>query len=371
MEAKAAVLYEVKTPYRVETIELDEPREREVLVKLAASGLCHSDDHTYTGDVPGPLPMVLGHEGAGVVVEVGSHVTKVAPGDHVLLHPIPACGECRWCVSGRQNLCDFGAYALTGHGYDGGYRRHKDGKDIGAYCQIATFADHTVVADMHVVKIDDDIPLDVVALVGCGVTTGVGAAVNVAKVQPGDVVVVVGVGGVGTSAVQGARIAGAAAIVAVDPVEFRREEAKRFVATHSAASVEEAKEVVSTLTRNVGADAVIICVGVLHGDLIGPAADLVAKGSKLVITSVSPMMESDVDLNLMGFAMLNKQLLGHVYGQANPVEEFRRLLNLYRKKQLLLDEMVTTRYSLEQINEGYADMHNGRNVRGLIDYSLS
>ncbi|GHF35689.1 S-(hydroxymethyl)glutathione dehydrogenase/alcohol dehydrogenase [Amycolatopsis bartoniae] len=368
MKIPAAVLFGVKDDYRIEEIELDPPNPHEVTVKLAASGLCHSDDHSVTGDVPCPFPIIGGHEGAGVVTEIGSQVTALKEGDHVLLHPVPNCGECRWCVSGRANLCDDGAFALTGYAPDGTYRRRLNGENIGAYVQLGTFATHTTVSETQVVKIPEDIPLQTAALIGCGVTTGFGAATKVADVKPGDVVVVVGVGGVGTSAVQGARIAGAGTVVAVEPLQFRREFALTVGATHTAASVDEATELVRDLTRGVMADVVIVTVGVLHGDLLGPVMGLTSKGGKAVITSVAPIAETTATVSLFDLAMSNKRIYGHVFGEANPAEDFRRLIELYRSGLLKLDEMITTRYSLDQINEGYQAMHSGANIRGLITY---
>jgi len=368
MKVEAAVLYGVNEPYKIEEIELDAPKEREVLVELVASGLCHSDDHLVTGDVPLPGPVVAGHEGAGVVVEVGSEVTRVKQGDHVILHPVPNCGQCRWCATGRANLCDMGAYALTGYAPDGTYRRHLKGGDIGAFCQLGTFSPYTTVSETQVAAIDPDVPLNVAALIGCGVTTGVGAATKVAQIRQGDVVVVIGVGGVGTSAVQGARIAGASTIVAVEPGEYRRGRAAEFGATHAVASTAEATELVRDLTRGVMADVVIITVGVMHGELLGEAATLTSKGGTCVLTSVTPLAETTASISLFDFAMSNKRLLGHVYGEANPIDDFRRMVGLYKSGALKLDEMITTEFSLAEINDGFAAMHAGSTVRGAIRY---
>jgi len=369
MRTHAAVLWQQGGPWKLEQIELDPPKEREVLVKLAASGLCHSDDHAVTGDTPIPYPVVGGHEGAGVVVEVGSQVTRVAVGDHVILAAVPSCGACRWCSSGRANLCDLGAFALTGHGPDGTYRRHLDGVGIGAFAQLGTFSPYVVVGETQTVAIRQDIPLELAALVGCGVTTGLGAAQRVGQVQPGDVVVVVGIGGVGINAVQGARIAGAATIVAVDPVAKKRDWAREFGAHHAVASVEEAQQLVAQLTRNVMADKAILCVGVAHGSDVGPLLNLVSKGGRVVITSVAPVAEEGMSGSLFALAMMNRQLVGHVFGQANPTADFPRTLDLYTGGQLRLAELVTARYTLDQINEGYEAMHRGDNLRGIITYS--
>ena len=229
MRTRAAVLYGPHTEYVVEEIELDPPRAGEVLVRFAASGMCHSDEHLVTGsmamdkeflDLLGwqQYPIIAGHEGAGVVVEVGEGVTTVAPGDHVVTSFVPACGRCRPCASGHQNLCDLGAYLLSGHMLDGTSRHHTlDGRDIATMCCLGTFAEHSVMNLNSLVKIEPDLPLDKACLVGCGVTTGWGSATYAADVAPGDTVVVIGTGGVGMNAVQGAHLAGARYVVPSTP----------------------------------------------------------------------------------------------------------------------------------------------------------
>jgi S-(hydroxymethyl)glutathione dehydrogenase/alcohol dehydrogenase len=368
MRTQAAVLWERGAPWSIEDVDLAPPTGRGVLVELAASGLCHSDDHCVTGDMPVPLPLIGGHEGAGTVLEVGPDASRVRPGDHVILTPLPSCGVCRWCASGRANLCDAGAAAMSPESYDGVYRYDVKGRTVPSFVHLGTFSRYVVVSEWQTVPIDRDIPLDVASLIGCGVSTGWGAAVKVAEVAPGDTVVVVGVGGVGVNAVQGARLSGASLIMAVDPIAFRRDAARSLGADVAVASVEEAAGQLVELTRGVMADKVIVCVGVLYGDLVGPITELVSKGGRLVITSVTPMHETSVAMGLGMFAMTNKSLLGHVFGQVNPVADFPRILGLYRAGALRLDELITRRYALAQINEGYADMHAGRTVRGLIEH---
>ena len=235
MKTKAAVLWEVNAPWSVEEIELDAPGPGEVFVKIAASGMCHSDEHLTTGDLPFALPIVGGHEGAGVVEAIGEGVSWLAVGDHVVFGFIPSCGRCPSCSTGHQNLCDLGA--LMGLGLqisDGTSRHHAQGKDLTLMCMLGTFAHHTVVNEASCIKIEKDVPLDKACLLGCGVVTGWGSAVYAADVSPGDTVVVVGVGGIGANAIQGARLAGAKRIVAIDPIEFKREKAMEFGATHTA-----------------------------------------------------------------------------------------------------------------------------------------
>ncbi|WP_165704599.1 alcohol dehydrogenase catalytic domain-containing protein, partial [Mycobacteroides abscessus] len=222
MKTRAAVLWGLEQKWEVEEVELDPPGPGEVLVRLAATGLCHSDEHLVTGDLPIPLPVVGGHEGAGTVVECGEGVEDLSEGDSVILTFLPSCGRCSYCARGMGNLCDLGAALMMGPQIDGTYRFHARGEDVGQMCLLGTFSEYTVVPQASVVKIDGGIPLDRAALIGCGVTTGYGSAVRTGEVRAGDTVVVVGAGGIGMNAIQGARIAGALAIVAVDPVNFKR-----------------------------------------------------------------------------------------------------------------------------------------------------
>ena len=277
MRTRAAVLWEHNADWMIEDIELDAPRKHEVVIELAASGLCHSDEHIRTGDSKWPLPIVGGHEGAGVVVEAGPEVEQIAVGEHVVLSFIPSCGYCPSCSSGHQNLCDLGAYVAAGRQVgDHTARHHARGQDLGIMCLLGTFAERTVVNEASCVKIDPEIPLQTACLLGCGVVTGWGSAVYAAEVRAGETVVVVGVGGVGSNAVQGAALAGAERIVAVDPVEFKREMAQVFGATHTAASIDEAKQLVAEITWGRMADKVIMTMGLGKGELIGEALAMTA-----------------------------------------------------------------------------------------------
>lgn len=381
MKNKAAVLWETHSKWSVEEIELDPPKAGEVLVKLAASGLCHSDEHLVTGDLVldqatadalgmKQLPIIGGHEGAGEVVEVGADVTTLAPGDHVVFSFIPACGRCPSCAIGQQHLCDLGAFLLAGRQVTDFTSRHHagDGTDLGVMCCLGTFEPYTVASETSCIKIEPHIPLERAALVGCGVTTGWGSAVNAAAVRSGETVAVIGLGGVGMNAVQGAHLAGADKVVAIDPTESKREAAPRFGATHTAASMEEAQALIGELTRGAMADKAILTVGVAHGDLIAPMMNLVKKAGRGVVTSVAPVSQTDVKLDLFSFAMMRKELVGCIFGNANPRADIPRILNLYMDGKLLLDELVTNTYPLEEINQGYDDMRNGTNIRGVITY---
>ncbi|MEZ5167826.1 MAG: NDMA-dependent alcohol dehydrogenase [Acidimicrobiales bacterium] len=376
MKTRAAVLNGAHEDWQVEEIELDDPRKGEILVKTFAAGLCHSDEHLVTGDLGTPaelggsslFPVIGGHEGSGVVIEVGEGVTDVEVGDHVAVSFVPACGKCRWCASGQQNLCDLGAGTLgPGMVTDGRCAHHgADGRDINTMAKLGTFAEHMLLSQDSVVKVDKDIPLIPVALVSCGVATGYGSAVNRAEVRAGDTVVVVGCGGIGSNAIQGAKAAGAKNVIAVDPAEYKREMASVFGATHTAPSMEEAMELVGGLTAGVMADSVILTPGVVHGELLAPAQFLTRKGGTIVVTGLAPMMQMDVQLNLFELAMMNKQIRGTIFGSDSPRRAVPRLLGMYQAGQLKLDELVTRTYTLDQINEGYQDMRDDKNIRGVL-----
>ncbi len=382
MKTRAAVLHAVGEQWSVEEIDIDPPGPGEVLVKTAYAGLCHSDEHLVTGDLVPPqelldllpggtiFPLIGGHEGSGVVVEVGPNVTKVAPGDHVSCSFVPACGICPPCAQGMQNLCDLGAGTFGGGMItDGTFRTHTaDGTNLGTMAKLGTFAEHMVLADSSVIKVEPDLPLDVVCLVSCGVATGYGSAINRAEIRAGDTVVVVGCGGIGSNAVQGAAAAGAANVIAVDPVPFKQEKAMEFGATHAVASMEEALPLVNELTWGRMAHATILTPGVLHGDLIQPAMNLTRKGGTVVATAVAPMSQEDVKLDLAMFTLSQKELRGTIFGSASPNNAIPELLMQYRQGKLKLDELITARYPLDDINQGYRDMNDGKNIRGVIAF---
>jgi len=381
MKSRAAVLRGIGQPWIVEEIQVDPPKAGEVLVNWKVAGMCHSDEHFVTGDMVPPeevltamgidfFPFVGGHEGAGIVLEVGSGVTSVKPGDHVSASFVPSCGRCRYCSTGRQNLCNTGAGTLMGGMITDGTHRHfaADGGHVTMMAKLGTFSEFATVAEASLIKVEDDLPLDVVALVSCGVATGWGSATKRAGTQPGDTVVVVGIGGIGINAVQGARMAGAKRIIAVDPVEFKREKAMEFGATHTFASMEEAVPALTELTWGEMADRVIMTPGVLHGDMMGEAMTMVGKGGTCVVTAISPMSETSADINLFQLAMWNKEVKGTIFGSLNPRADIPALLDMYRAGQLKLDELITKRYTLDEINEGYRAMREGENIRGIIVY---
>ena len=379
MKTRAAVLWGLNQEWKVEEIDLHPPKAGEVLVKMGAAGLCHSDEHLVTGDMipsdalreqlglPDPFPLIGGHEGAGVVVEVGPGVTSVQPGDHVSASFIPSCGRCRYCSTGRQNLCDLGGGTfMRGQITDGTSRHFVGDQELNVMAKLGTFSEHTVVAEASVIKVDSDLPLDCVALVSCGVATGFGSAVERAGTQVGDTVVVVGIGGIGINAVQGARMAGARRVIAVDPVEFKREKAMELGATHTFASMEEAIPAVMELTWGQMADRVIMTPGVLYGEMMAGANDLCGKGGTMVVTAIAPMTQTEASVNLFQLAMWQKEIKGTIFGSLNPRADIPKLLDLYRQGDLKLDELITRRYPLDDINVGYQDMRDGINIRGVV-----
>lgn len=370
MKTTAAILWEVNAPWSVEEIELDAPKAGEVLVKIAASGMCHSDEHLTTGDLPFALPIIGGHEGAGVVEAVGPGVSWLAPGDHVVFGFIPSCGRCPSCSTGHSNLCDMGALLGTGKQIsDGTSRHHAKGQDISTMCLLGTFAHHTVVNEASCIKIEKDIPLEKACLLGCGVVTGWGSSVYAAEVSPGDTVVVVGIGGIGANAVQGAKLAGAKHVIAIDPIEFKREKAMQFGATHTAASMAEALPLVQQISWGTMANKVIMTMGVGSGAVIGEALALTAKRGRVVVTNIHPAMEYSASMSLLDLTLMEKQVVGSLFGSGNPRADIPKLISLYREGQLDLDSLISKTYPLEGVNDGYDDMRAGKNIRGVLVYS--
>jgi NDMA-dependent alcohol dehydrogenase len=372
MQTRGAIIRQAPGKYEVVDLDVDDPRPDEIQVKLVASGLCHSDDHIATGDIPvGTYPMAGGHEGAGIVTKAGPNNKGIAEGDHVVFSFLPACGSCRWCASGMQNLCDLGAGILAGPRWTDpdSYRLHlADGTPVGQMCGLSTFVETTTVSLDSAVKIDDDIPLERACLVGCGVGTGWGSAVNSAQVQPGHTVIVMGVGGIGINAVQGAAHAGASNVIAVDPVAFKREKAQELGATHAVATMEEAAELARELTNGQGADSSIVTTGVVKPEHVGQAFSAIRKAGTCVVTALGDITEVGLPIAVSELTLFQKRLQGAMFGASNPNWDIKRQLQLYREGVLKLDELVTKTYSLDEIQQGYQDMHDGKNIRGVILY---
>jgi len=372
MKTRAAVLWEVPGKWQVQEVDLDDPGPTEVLVEMAASGLCHSDDHFPSGDITiGGLPFIGGHEGSAIVRAVGAEVRDVKVGDHVITSFIPACGRCRWCASGMQNLCDNGGIILKGTQPTGGYRMHSGTTDIGTMSGLGTLAEWQVFDEMSIVKIDPSIPLDVACLVACGVQTGFGSSINAAQVKPGDVVLIIGAGGVGMNAVQGAALAGAAHVVVVDPAPSKKVYAPTFGATEVFADFDEADAFVKSITNGQGADSAIVTVGVVRNEHIGRALSAIRKAGTVVVTGIGSDTEEGTvpSLNAFHLAMFQKRIQGLIYGMASPREAMPKLLRYYQDGKLKLDELITKRYTLDEVNQGYDDMRAGVNIRGIIEFS--
>jgi NDMA-dependent alcohol dehydrogenase len=366
MLTRGAVLHEIGAQWQVEDIEVADPAAGEVQVRLAASGLCHSDEHLVTGATPVPLPVLGGHEGAGVVTKVGAGVRGLAEGDHVVLAFLPACGTCRPCASGLQNLCDRGAELRASQTVPRATTR--DGRPLMRMCMLGTFAPYVTADEAAVIKIEDDVPLDLAALLGCGVSTGWGSATAIGGTRPGDTVVVIGVGGVGINAVQGAAAAGARFVVAVDPVPYKQKRALELGATHTFGSAAEAKAALPDLTWGRLAQVVINTVGEIKGYMIQEALSLTAKGGQVVVTGMGHYADSEVSLNLFELTLLQKRVQGAIFGGVSPRQQIPQLLEAYRSGRLKLAELVTP-YRLDDINQGYQDMRDGKNLRGVIRYA--
>jgi len=371
MKTKGAVLWEFHQPWSVEDIEIGDPVRDEVKIQMEASGMCHSDHHLVTGDMPMlGFPVLGGHEGAGIVTEVGPGVQDLAPGDHVVLSFIPSCGTCPSCRAGMSNLCDLGANLLAGLAIsDGTHRVHARGKGAYTMTLLGTFSPYVVVHKTSVVRIAPEIPFEVACLVGCGVTTGYGSATRSANVRPGDDVTVIGVGGVGMAALQGALNAGARRVFVVEPVEWKRKAALQFGATKTFPDITSAIAGIAEATHGSMSQKVIVTVGQAQGVDVDNYLAVTAKGGTCVVTAVGNMFSSETKLNLAMLTLLQKNLQGTIFGGCNPQHDIPLLLSMYQAGRLNLDDMITRQYTLDQINEGYQDMLSGKNIRGIIRYT--
>ncbi len=365
---RASIIRQSPGEYETVTLELDDPRKGEVQVKLAASGLCHSDDHLQTGDLQVmTYPFCGGHEGSGVITKVGPDTPGFEVGDHIVFSFVPSCGQCSACRRGDFNLCDKGALLLVGSRADDAedFRMKLDGQNVGQMCGISTFSEYTTADVASVIKIDKDIPLKSAALVGCGVPTGFGTAVKAGGVKPGDVVIVMGIGGIGINAVQGAAHAGATRVIAVDPVPFKREMAQEFGATDVFEDMEKATEFAQSITEGQGADVCLITVGVLKPEHPAQGLASIRKGGTVVATGLGDMTEM-APISMFDLTLLQKRLQGAIIGAQSPHSDIPKLLRMYQAGQLKLDELITKEYTLDQVTEAYKDMHEGKNIRGVI-----
>jgi S-(hydroxymethyl)glutathione dehydrogenase/alcohol dehydrogenase len=364
---RAAALFAEDADWEVVELEVDAPRAGQVMVRFDYTGLCRSDDHLRFGSA-GRLPIVGGHEGAGVIEAVGPGVDDMKPGDRVVGSIVPTCGRCRWCVTGAPYLCDSGAHALTGMSPDGSFPFHRGEEDMGGFCGLGAFSRYATVARGSVVSIPSDIPLDLACLLACCVPTGWGSAVNAARITPGDVVTIIGVGGVGSFAVQGALAAGAAVVACIDPEPFKLQFAAKLGAHLCYQSYDEAAAALAEETAGVMADKVIVTVGNVTADVVAQGFALTRKGGILVVTGMShdPLAET---VKLPGTIMSAwaKTVVGVLYGLCSPHHDIPMLVDLWRRGQLNLADAVTNRYALDDINRGYRDLDDGTNIRGVIE----
>lgn len=355
---KSAILWELNKDLEVrDDVTLTDLGPGEVHVKIVSSGVCHSDVSVQNGTIPSPPPCVLGHEGAGIVQEVGDGVADLAAGDHVILSFTPACKNCPACLRGQSYLCNGMAAMMVPHFV-------VDGKPIMGMTGCGTFSEEMIVPTSALVKVDDDVPLDVVSLIGCGVTTGVGAAINTANIEPGSSVVVFGAGGVGIAAIQGARIAGAAEILAVDLVESKLDMAKKFGATH-VCTPDTLPQLTMEITAGHGFDYSLECIG--SPKTIRATYDSVRRGGTAVIVGVG-RMDQMVEFSAFEFFYADKTLRGSMYGSSNVRTFMPKLLRLWKAGKLDLEGMISRRIQLEDVNEAFRAMQAGEVIRSVIDF---
>ena len=358
---KAAVCYTFGAPLVVEEVVLDPPQIGEVRIKLAATAICHSDIHTLHGEWSPFLPLVAGHESAGVVQEIGPGVTLVTPGDRVIVSLLRACGRCFFCVRGQSYLCE-GDFALNRE-----HRLHTTtGQPIIQGIFVGGFAEEVIVEQSQVLRIPDELPFDRAALLACGVITGVGSAVHVAAVAPGMTVVVIGAGGVGLNAIQGARLAGATWIIALDTLEHKLEIARQFGATHTLiAAQDDVRAAVLGLTDQRGADVVIISVGSTAA--VEQGLKLARKGGTITLAGL-PQWKARMPLQISEFAFGGQRLLGSHMGSSRLAVDVPWLIALYQQGRLKLDELITNRYALSDINAAIASTERGEALRNIIEF---
>jgi len=356
---RAAICYEFGQPLVIEDIAVDPPREGEVLVRMAAAGICHSDIHLIRGEWEGDVPVVAGHEGAGVVETVGPGVTGVAPGDHVVVSLLRSCDHCFYCQTGSPYNCEHE------FGLDTSTRLHRhDGQPIRQGIATACFAEYAVVDQSQLAVVPDEFPLECAALLACGVITGLGAAVNTAKVRPGSSVVVIGAGGVGLNSVQGALLAGAYPIIAVDTLDGKLEAARDFGATHGVnATARDAVEQVKALTGGRGADYVLVTVGNATAAAQGLA--MIRNEGSLTLVGMPPRRDT-FPLNVYEAVARSINVHGSSMGSTRLSVDIPRLVALYQQGRLKLDELITARYPFERINDAIASSERGEALRNVV-----
>lgn len=362
--ARAAVLHAYNEDLKIENVELMPPREDEIVVELAASGVCHSDLSVLQGKLPFPPPLVPGHEGAGIVEEVGSGVRHLTPGDHVLLTWVASCGRCHFCKAGHTHLCDAAINAVA-TGEENVFRLGD--VEVGRLAGVASFAERSVVRASSAIKIAEDVPLDRACLIGCAVMTGVGAAINTVRVRPGESVAVIGCGGVGLNVIQGARLGGAARIIAVDISPAKLELAATFGATDAvdASDVPDVAEAIRTLTDGLGVDYAFEVIG--KPATIAQAFAAAKRGGKAVVVGATGFADM-VTVPGLSFCLEEKSLIGSLYGSATVTRDMPALVDLYMRGKLMLDELVSRRIALDEVNDAFRAMEAGEVARSVIVY---
>jgi S-(hydroxymethyl)glutathione dehydrogenase/alcohol dehydrogenase len=363
---RAAVLYEAGTPMAIEDVSLEGPRDDEVLVRIGATGACHSDYHVMDGSWHGPgypLPMILGHEAAGTVEKVGADVRSVKPSDRVILSFTPNCGRCRMCTVGQPHLCN-GMTSPPGTFPDGTRRHRKGDLEINCFGRgMSSFAEYSVVHQSAAIKINPELPMGAAALIGCAVMTGVGAVLNTARVTPGSTVAVFATGGVGLSVVQGAVLANASKIIAIDVLDNKLDYAQTVGATHAInATKQDAVKAIREITDGQGVDYAFDAIG--DSKVSRSCYDAVRRGGTAVIVGMAP---TGSEISIPGtIAGEEKIVKGCFYGSTRPAVDFPRLADFYLRGVLKLDQMITSTYRLEKINEAFDALGRGENARGVI-----
>jgi S-(hydroxymethyl)glutathione dehydrogenase/alcohol dehydrogenase len=364
MKIKAAVVLEPKQ-LTIDTVELDAPKAGELLVKIRAAGVCHSDLHTYQGELRTQPPLVLGHEGAGVVEAVGPGVSKVKAGDHILVNWLPSCQLCPTCMNGQPNLCErFASTTFAGALLDGTSRLSTlDGLSLKQYLSASTMAEYVVISEASAIPIPNDVPFEVAAIIGCAVMTGVGAVINTGKATPGSSAAVIGCGGIGLSMIQGCQLAGCHPIIAVDVLDSKLEFARQLGATDTINGRQvDAVKTLRQLTR-LGPDYVFDSVGAAV--TISQALQAIRPGGTAVIAGLHAAL-TEVPIPAASLILQNKSLLGSFYGSGRPQIDLPKLVNLYRAGRLQLDQLISQRYPLEELPQAFHDMEAGHVARGII-----
>ncbi len=369
MKVKAAVAHKAGAPLTIETVDLDGPRAGEVLVEIKATGICHTDEFTRSGaDPEGLFPAILGHEGAGVVVDIGPGVTSLKKGDHVIPLYTPECRQCEYCLSGKTNLCQA-IRTTQGQGVmpDGSSRFSVGGKKVFHYMGTSTFANYTVVPEIALAKIREDAPFDKVCYIGCGVTTGIGAVINTAKVEPGANVVVFGLGGIGLNVIQGARLAGANMIVGVDINPSRKALAEQFGMTHFVNPKEVKEDLVPYLVNLTkgGADYSFECIG--NVDVMRQALECCHKGWGVSV--IIGVAGAGQEIKTRPFQLVTGRVWkGTAFGGAKGRRDVPKIVDWYMDGKINIDDLITHKLKLEDINKGFDLMHSGESIRSVVEF---